>query len=119
MKQKSPIAQRLKEARDAAGLSQAAAGELAGWGREAQSRISHYERSERSVTIADLSVLAKIYRVNPVFLAFGENTLPEDEEKLLHCYRSVSPHTQRVVRRILEAELEETGAGKKGRVRSS
>lgn len=118
MKTKSPIAQRLREAREAAKLSQATAGDLAGWGKEAQSRVSHYELGRRSVTLSDLSTLAKIYRVNPVFLAFGENPLPEDEEKLLQCYRAVSPDTQRIVRGILDAELKEIGASKKGRARS-
>jgi transcriptional regulator with XRE-family HTH domain len=119
VKPKSQIAQRLREARETAKLSQASAGDLAGWGKEAQSRISHYELGRRSITISDLTTLAKIYRVNPVFLAFGENPLPDDEEKLLQSYRYVSERTQRVIRRILEAELEETGASKKGHTRSS
>ncbi len=114
---KSPISERLREARKAVQLSQGKVGELAGWGKEAQSRVSHYELGRRSITLIDLSTLAKIYRVNPVFLAFGQFSLPEDEEKLLQCYKAVSPHTRAIIRRILDAELEEIASSKKGRTR--
>lgn len=49
---------RIKAARRAKGMTQKHLGELCGWGDEAQSRVSHYERGTREVSIGDLRLMA-------------------------------------------------------------
>lgn len=112
------VGARLKDARLQRGLSQAAAGAAAGFASEyPQARVSHYETGRRPITLADLATLARLYGVNPAFLAFGETSLPEDEENLLRDYRAVSEDTKKIVRAILDTALETGKAGKKGRTR--
>ena len=112
------IGRRLREARIAKGLSQGAAGTLAGFGAEdPQSRVSHYERARRPIALADLASLARVYGVNPAFLAFGELSLPEDEENLLRDYRNAPEDTKRILRAILDASMDTGKASKKGRAR--
>lgn len=112
------LGERLKRARLAKGLSQRAAGKLV-WptAEDPQSRVSHYELGRRPIAITDLIVLSTIYGVNPQFLAFGEFSLPEDEENLLRDYRGASADTRRIIRAILDTSLETTKVGKKGRAR--
>lgn len=86
---------RLREAREAVGLTQ---GELAvkcGWGDdpvEAQSRISNYERGKREPTLTDLRMLAKVLSIDPAELAFGHPLAPDEiEATIIRAYRTATP----------------------------
>lgn len=94
-------------------MSQREAGQLAGFGADAQSRVSNYESGRRSLTIADLLALARVYGKSPVFLTFGVRELPTDEEQLLEDWRNLPGDTQRIIRNILDAELRSGSQAKK------
>jgi len=94
-------------------ISQREAGQLAGFGADAQSRVSNYESGRRNVTLADLLALAKVYGKSPVFLTFGVRELPTDEEQLLEDWRNLPDDTQRIIRNILDAELRNGSQEKK------
>jgi transcriptional regulator with XRE-family HTH domain len=115
---KRAIAKRLREARESLGLTQLEAGRQAGFGDEAQSRVSHYERAKRNVTRADLIALAKVYGKSPVNLTFDVRELPTEEDELLPKYRVADQPTKRHVKDILDTYLRHRKASKKGRERS-
>lgn len=67
----SDIAARIKQLREALGLSQRALAERCQW--NAQSRIGNYESRARNVSVEDAEVLAAALGVNPAYLLLGED----------------------------------------------
>lgn len=68
------IGERLKNLREAAGLSQAQLAKLCQWG--SQSRIGNYELGNRKISADDALVLASVLKVSPSFILFGDDSGP-------------------------------------------
>lgn len=68
------IGERLKNLREAAGLSQAQLAKLCSWG--SQSRIGNYELGNRKISAEDALTLAEVLDVSPSFILFGEDAAP-------------------------------------------
>lgn len=66
------IGERLKNLREAAGLSQAQLAKLCMWG--SQSRIGNYELGNRKISADDALVLASVLKVSPSWLLFGDDS---------------------------------------------
>lgn len=77
------IGERLKNLREAAGLSQAQLAKLCEWG--SQSRIGNYELGNRKISAEDALVLARVLKVSPGELLFGEEskTVPSESQGML------------------------------------
>jgi SOS-response transcriptional repressor LexA len=77
------IGERLKKLREAAGLSQAQLAKLCEWG--SQSRIGNYELGNRKISAEDALVLARVLKVSPGELLFGEEskTVPSESQGML------------------------------------
>lgn len=77
------VGERLKNIREAAGLSQEQLAKLCGWG--SQSRIGNYELGKRKISAEDALVLAEVLKVSPGELLFGEasNIIPAETHGIL------------------------------------
>ncbi len=74
------VGTRIKEARNAAKLSQSGLATQCGW-QEMQTRISSYENNRTEPSYADLEKIARVLGVNPAWLAFGSNAVPQIRER--------------------------------------
>lgn len=66
------IGERLKNLREAAGLSQSQLAKLCKWG--SQSRIGNYELGNRKISAEDALTLAEVLDVSPSFILFGDSS---------------------------------------------
>lgn len=66
------IGERLKNIREAAGLSQSQLAKLCKWG--SQSRIGNYELGNRKISAEDALTLADVLDVSPSFILFGDSS---------------------------------------------
>ena len=98
----STVGARIREAREAAGLTQKELGEKCDWGEEAQSRVSHYERNKREPTLAELERMAKALGVQASHLAFDAATIPPEEFKLLRAYRRSNSDGRELIHRAAQ-----------------
>jgi transcriptional regulator with XRE-family HTH domain len=71
----STFGKRLRDAREARGLTQLQLADLCGW--EARSRVSMYEKDRRTPSLEEIETLAKLLDVPPGELAFGERQSAE------------------------------------------
>ena len=67
---KQGFGRRIRDAREAAGLSQTALLERIGWPSDSNSRLSAYEHEKRQPSLDDFEAIAKACGVDPVWLVF-------------------------------------------------
>lgn len=79
--------QRLRQARERAGLSQEELARLVG---KDQTAISEYERGKRKITITDLPPLANILNVSIDYFFEGELTADDYDRALLREFHQLS-----------------------------
>ncbi len=105
---KEEIAQRLKTAREKAGLSQDDAGIALGVSYQA---ISNYERGRNRIDVESLATLSRLYKVSPTYIITGEaddltTRIPCNEHRqLCAAYDSATRKEQNAVRVILGLPL--------------
>ena len=76
------VGHRIREARKRAGLTQPQLGEMCGWGKDSQSRISHYERGINVPTFSDVEKIASATCRTAAWIAFGDTSSPINVDKL-------------------------------------
>lgn len=101
------VGRRIKAARQAKGLTQLQLGELCGWGDEAQSRVSHYERGTRDASIGDLRLMANHLDRPVSWFLEGEHfdKLDEVEFEVLSRLRQMSDRQRQAVIEVIKTML--------------
>jgi transcriptional regulator with XRE-family HTH domain len=79
------IGDRIRLAREAKDLNQTQLGDAVGVG---QTAVSMWERGNNNVGIEDIKNIAKVTGAPQVWIAFGDDAIPEDEARLLAAYRN-------------------------------
>ncbi len=107
------IGQRLREARQAQGLSLAQLAERTG-NTLSKSRISNYEQGIRRMGIEQAQILAQsLGTVSPVYMLCLEDSAPElsvEEQRLLGIFRATDPTGRLRVLEAAEQARQATGA---------
>ena len=96
------VGTKIKEARTAAGLSQAALAEKAGC--VTASDISKAERDLKELTPEQLDAVAQVLGVTPESLTDAPPVLSDAEKELLKLYNSADPDTQSAAAAVLKGE---------------
>ena len=73
-KAKQGFGRRIRDAREAAGLSQTALLERIGWPSNSNSRLSSYELETRQPSLDDFEAIARACGVDPVWLVFARGS---------------------------------------------
>jgi|SRR6266851_2376791 len=98
------IGDRLRQAREAKELTQTKLGELIGVG---QTTVSQWETGHNNVGIEDIKKVAERTDHDPIWLAFGNQTMAEDEARLLAAYRQLDPARRVAVLTMLGADADD------------
>ena len=99
MSDKEKIANRLKEARTLAGLSQAQAADKLKLQRPA---ISEIESGNRKVSADELVVFAELYKVSTSWLLWQEDTDSEMDEQMKFAARELSKLNPEDVKKLFD-----------------
>lgn len=93
---------RIAQARKEAGLNQTQLGEAVGAG---QPTVSEWEREENEPNFATILRIAKATKVNPCWLAFGDQ-FPDPLDKLLKVYDSLDQAGKSWLESTVQRELD-------------
>lgn len=104
------VGMRMKQAREASGLSQADVARLMGEHIGEQvppSRIGNYEQGKRMPNHFDMQIIATVCGVSvAVLYGFPDTALGEDERTLLHKYRQTDERGKRAIHSVAESQPE-------------
>ena len=97
--EREKIAERLKEARMMAGLSQESAAKILGIQRPS---ISEIEAGKRKVSAEEIIHFSKLYKVNTSWLMLKEENVPEMDEQLKVAARELSKMSESDRKKLLD-----------------
>lgn len=100
------IGSRIREVREAKGLSQEKLAQKCGW-ENGQTRLSNYEKGKREPTIADFETIAYHTGSDPAYLAFGVRQENPEIARILQAYNTATPEEKAFILRACGVQVSE------------